>query len=154
MPLVVLILGTNLFDVGFFVKKGRSVSFVAGQPLGYHSSWLSLSHHLLVWYAAEQCYPGERITRYALLGDDIVIADDRVAHVYTQFLDELGHIVFEIFGFEDRGWRVCKAFRVNRLTKDLSPLSAAKILSTSAYLDWYNFCCTLQVPVRFTPFRK
>lgn len=35
------------------------VSFVAGQPLGYYSSWplFALSHHMVVWYAAEHVYP-------------------------------------------------------------------------------------------------
>ncbi|KAG6467651.1 hypothetical protein ZIOFF_074492 (mitochondrion) [Zingiber officinale] len=51
-------------------------------PVGYHSSWLSnlsLTHHILVWWAAEQVYPGRKFLDYALLGDDIAIADRLVA---------------------------------------------------------------------------
>lgn len=66
------------------------VSFVTGQPLGYHSSWplFALSHHLLVWDCAEQVYPGRVFTDYAVLGDDVVIADKNVASVYESSLDK------------------------------------------------------------------
>ena len=54
-------LGTNVFMVK---TKGKpsNITFTTGQPLGSHSSWplFALSHHLVVWYAAEQCYPGEK----------------------------------------------------------------------------------------------
>lgn len=75
-------------------------------------------------------YPGERFTRYALLGDDIVIADNRVAHVYTQFLDELGVTISFSKSLVSKIGEFAKRFRVNRLTKDLKPISAAKILSS------------------------
>lgn len=67
------------------------ISFVAGQPLGYRSSWalFALTHHLLVWCAAEQVYPGKRFDKYAILGDDIVIADSKVAQVYKTALASL-----------------------------------------------------------------
>jgi hypothetical protein len=70
----------NRFDVSF-TKDARDVAFLAGQPLGFLSSWplFGLCHHLVVWHAAEQCYPGRKFKRYALLGDDLVLADDRVA---------------------------------------------------------------------------
>lgn len=40
-------------------------------------SWplFKLSHHMVVWLAAERLYPGRRFQAYAVLGDDIVIAD-------------------------------------------------------------------------------
>lgn len=44
----------------------------------------------MVWYAAQKCYPGEIFTRYALLGDDIVIADEHVAKCYTDILEDIG----------------------------------------------------------------
>lgn len=39
-------------------------------------SWplFTLSHHMVVWLAAERLYPGRRFQAYAVLGDDIVIA--------------------------------------------------------------------------------
>lgn len=78
--------GFNVFDVFFSKTKKRPVCFTAGQPLGYYASWplFSLSHHLLVWYAAEQVHPFERFTKYAIDGDAVVIAEKRVASFYAQ----------------------------------------------------------------------
>lgn len=74
---------------------------MAGQPLGYYSSWplFSLSHHILVWYAAEQVDPGEYFNKYEVLGDDIVIADARIAEVYAQSLEKLGLLNPKVFNF-------------------------------------------------------
>lgn len=72
-------LGFHVFDV-LFTKTKSPLCFTAGQPLGYYASWplFSLSHHLLVWYAAEQAHPFERFTKYAILGDAVVIAEKRL----------------------------------------------------------------------------
>jgi len=79
-------LGLNAFDISGILPKGvkstgKRVCFTTGQPLGYYSSWplFSLSHHYIVWVANENVYPGTKFTQYALLGDDIVIADELVA---------------------------------------------------------------------------
>ena len=88
-------LGTNVFSAP--ASKDRRVGpkfvcFNAGQPLGYLSSWplFALCHHVIVWYSAEQVYPGRTFRNYALLGDDIVIGDDKVAKVYRDIMDQLG----------------------------------------------------------------
>ncbi|KAF1889041.1 hypothetical protein Lal_00015586 [Lupinus albus] len=62
-----------------------------GQPLGYYASWplFTLSHYYLVWWCAEQVYPSKRFTRSAILGDDICIADSKVAKVYRDALETL-----------------------------------------------------------------
>ncbi|GER51052.1 mitovirus RNA-dependent RNA polymerase [Striga asiatica] len=44
----------------------------------------------MVWLAAEKVYPGRRFDQYAILGDDVVITDTRVAQAYAYILDELG----------------------------------------------------------------
>lgn len=67
------------------------VRFRSGQPLGFLSSWplfvrFALSHHFLVWLAADEVYPERKFTNYALLGDDIVIADKKVAECYFDML--------------------------------------------------------------------
>lgn len=69
---------------------------VAGQPLGYLSSWplFALTHHILIWWCAEQVRPGDKFTKYAVLGDDVVIADHPVARVYEQSLDQLRVPIF------------------------------------------------------------
>ncbi|KAF8404587.1 hypothetical protein HHK36_009474 [Tetracentron sinense] len=52
-----------------------------GAPLGFYGAWpaFALIHHLMIWYVAAQVYPGVPFTRYTILGDDIVIGDERVA---------------------------------------------------------------------------
>lgn len=41
-------------------KSYRVVRFATGQPIGYLSSWplFALSHHFVLWIAAEEAYPG------------------------------------------------------------------------------------------------
>lgn len=78
-----------------FAKGRPVVNFAVGQPLGYLSSWplFTLSHHLVVQYCAELVYPGRYFDRYAILGDDVVIADERVAEVYSSSLEEEGLMI-------------------------------------------------------------
>lgn len=85
-------LATNMFLVPFVKRKGSQVCFVAGQPLGYYSSWplFAFTHHLMVWLAAEQIFSGKRFDRYAVLGDDVLITDARLAPVYAQIVERLG----------------------------------------------------------------
>ena len=85
-------LACNKFIVPFVKREGSSVSFVCGQPLGYYASWplFALSHHILVWWCAEQVLPGTKFSDYAVLGDDVVIAHEAVAKVYEQALGNLG----------------------------------------------------------------
>lgn len=74
-------LGTNLFEVPFVKRALSQVSFVTGQPLGYYGYWplFAFTHHVLVWWAAEQVRPGILFDRYAILGDDVLITDPLVA---------------------------------------------------------------------------
>jgi len=63
--------------------------------MGAYSSWamLALTHHLLVQIAAIRAGAvplGTWFTEYAVLGDDLVIADKRVADSYLQLLKEMG----------------------------------------------------------------
>lgn len=73
-------------------SKERLIHFTVGQPLGYLSSWplFTLCHHIVVWLAAESVYPGRKFSKYALLGDDIVIGDKRVADAYFQLITMFG----------------------------------------------------------------
>jgi hypothetical protein len=61
--------------------------------LGYYGSWalFALSHHYIVWLAAQLVNPNrvKPFNRYALLGDDIVIADKDVAYEYRRLLGKL-----------------------------------------------------------------
>lgn len=119
-------LGVNVFLAPARGEPGlKFVPFGAGQPLGYLSSWplFALCHHILVWYAAEQVYPGRRFTRYALLGDDIVIGDARVASVYKEVISDFGVKISTPKSLISNrgGLEFAKKFRI--LDRDLSPVS-------------------------------
>ena len=97
------------------VSKERSLVFMAGQPLGMYGSWplFTLSHHFVVWLAAERAYPGhqEPFQSYAVLGDDVVITDPKVAVHYRSLLDQLGVTIS--YPVSDRGClEFAKRFRV------------------------------------------
>ena len=119
-------LACNIFEVPFVRKRRSSVCFVAGQPLGYHSSWplFALSHHILVWWCAEQVYPGFQFSSYAVLGDDFVIADKYVAEVYERQLNRLGVMIsYQKSLISDTGSiEFAKRFKTRGLTVDLSQI--------------------------------
>lgn len=97
------------------MQKRRSLVFYTGQPLGMYGSWplFTLSHHFVVWLAAERAYPGhqEPFQSYAVLGDDVVITDPKVAVHYRSLLDQLGVTIS--YPVSDRGClEFAKRFRV------------------------------------------
>jgi len=77
------------YNLGFM-----SVYYKVGQPMGALSSWamLAMTHHAIVQYAAFLAYPEQPLwfSKYALLGDDIVIADKAVAEKYLVLMDTIG----------------------------------------------------------------
>jgi len=77
------------YNLGF-----SSVKYAVGQPMGALSSWamLALTHHAIVQFAASKAYPKAKqwFGGYALLGDDIVIADKLVAREYLALMGTLG----------------------------------------------------------------
>ncbi|CAK9143602.1 unnamed protein product [Ilex paraguariensis] len=78
--------------------KARVYRFTRGPlfpALGYYSSWpvFTLTHHALVWLAAYEVYPGQRFEDYAILGDDIVIADKKVALEYQRIMEEAQGVI-------------------------------------------------------------
>lgn len=146
-------LGLNLFEVSF-LKKRKSVSFITGQALGYYSSWplFALSHHMMVWYAAERVYPGVIFDKYAILGDDIVIADDLVNEAYCDILTQIGVSKSESKSIDSASGacEFAKTFWVDRMRENLSPLSLKKVLRTNSPLGWYHYMGTLHSPLRLS----
>lgn len=70
----------------------RFLRYAVGQPMGAYSSWgmLALVHHAMVQYSAQRAGFKGWFALYAVLGDDIVIADDRVAKKYRALCRLLG----------------------------------------------------------------
>lgn len=96
----------------------------------------SLSHHYIVWLAAELSSYRGRFTRYAVLGDDVVIADAEVAKTYAALLDKMGVSISK-----DKSLISCegalefaKRFMVKRAQKDLSPISLRALLTVRSTL--------------------
>jgi len=75
----------------FKTPDGKSVRYAVGQPIGARSSWpmFTLTHHLVVQYAAHLV--GEfPFKDYILLGDDIVITNDKVSEKYVELITDFG----------------------------------------------------------------
>lgn len=77
------------YNLGFM-----QVYYAVGQPMGALSSWamLAMTHHAIVQLAASRAYPKKPswFLDYALLGDDIVLADKLVAKEYLGLMATLG----------------------------------------------------------------
>lgn len=95
-----------------FLCGKEEVYYGAGNPMGAYSSWatFALAHHFVVFVACRQACVRWSTARYVLLGDDILIADSRVAKKYTSLLDLLGvekspsktYVSFEMCEFAKR----------------------------------------------------
>jgi len=70
----------------------RSLRYAVGQPMGAYSSWamLALTHHMMVQFAAWKAGCRGWFERYAVLGDDLVIGDYRVAREYLELCRVIG----------------------------------------------------------------
>jgi hypothetical protein len=66
--------------------------YAVGQPMGALSSWamLAITHHIIVQIAARRTGLTSWFSDYAVLGDDIVIADEAVARSYLTIMGDLG----------------------------------------------------------------
>lgn len=129
-------LALNSCSLKSVTGRHDEVVFVAGQPLGYYGSWalFALSHHAIVWLAALRAYPHQTrpFLDYALLGDDIVIADRSVAKEYRSLLDALQVDISDAKSIvsETGCLEFAKRFWVKIMSKDLSPVSAKAVLES------------------------
>jgi hypothetical protein len=75
-----------------FLWKSESVLYGRGQPMGAYSSWasFSLTHHMVVQWSAIRAGIPAPFLDYRLLGDDIVIRNNRVAEEYSTLMALLG----------------------------------------------------------------
>jgi len=124
----------------------KHVIFLQGQPLGYYSSWsmFTLVHHMIVWMSAAVIYPDRRFYDYAILGDDIVIADALVAEQYKLMMQQCcGVISKEKSLVSDKGCcEFAKRFimRNHRADRtDASPVSIPLIRSLHGFSASFVF---------------
>jgi len=69
------------------------ITYNCGQPMGAYTSWavFALCHHILVRVAGYNVYKHFSFDAYFILGDDILIADVKVANQYSRLMvDVLG----------------------------------------------------------------
>jgi hypothetical protein len=92
---------------------------------------LALSHHILVQIAARRVGVTEWFQHYALLGDDIIIADEGVAGAYLRLMSDLGLVINLSKSFEMKtgGLEFAKRW-ISPTLGDLSPISPALILAS------------------------
>jgi len=79
--------------VGYpFDFKGESLRYAVGNPMGAYSSWASfaVAHHYVIYYCCRQLGLDWKSVKYALLGDDIVIADKQLGERYHEVISSLG----------------------------------------------------------------
>jgi len=147
----------------------NSIRYAVGQPMGAYSSWavFAISHHALVRLAARRAGLGVQFSRYALLGDDIVINHHDVAKEYRALLDAIGvsvsdaktHVSDDTYEFAKRwihrGLEVSPAplgslFEAMRLRKDWTPsLPSGKGVKYISYYEvatWFR-----EVEMRWMP---
>jgi hypothetical protein len=112
IPVMAVLLGSDrlaklwlrlLTDREFFYKEPRCKStgvngeitfhrYTRGQPMGIKSSWpaLAITHHLIVLYAAWLVgLDPLKFKDYLVLGDDVVIANEKVAESYLKVTSDL-----------------------------------------------------------------
>ncbi|QPK91778.1 RdRP [Fusarium verticillioides mitovirus 1] len=75
----------------FTTPEGYQLKYATGQPMGTYSSWsvFTLTHHLVVYYCAT-INGYKNFDQYIILGDDIVIKNDKVAKTYKKVIKALG----------------------------------------------------------------
>lgn len=68
----------------YLADTKESYRYAVGQPMGALSSWgmLALTHHVIVQVSANRVGFNKTFTDYAILGDDVVIANELVAKAY------------------------------------------------------------------------
>lgn len=86
-------------------------------------------HHLVVGILAEKVIPGRVFKRYALLGDDIVIGDERVAEHYRSFMQQMGIQISLAKSLVSRSGclEFAKRFLIHRASKDISPVNVKMV---------------------------
>ena len=147
-------LGLNTFLVSPpMVKKISEVAFLTGQPLGYYGSWslFSLSHHYIVWLATLKAYPlrSTPFVDYALLGDDILITDKKVANQYSRLLDRLSvTISFAKSIVSENGTiEFAKRFWIRDMQKDISPISLKALTSCRTTVGLCQLSCRYSIEI-------
>lgn len=102
---------------------------------------LALTHHALVWLAAWRVHPGKRFWDYAILGDDIVIADQGVAEEYQKIMKDAEVTISKeksLISFTG-AMEFAKRFITDWGTQDFSPVSFKVLNLTGGFVPAFIF---------------
>lgn len=159
-PFITLERGDNLVTHWMNVLRDRkyfyenkSYSYSRGQPMGALSSWaaLALVHHYLVYLSAYRVKISS-FKDYLILGDDIVIANKKVAEEYLRVCKDYGITISLPKSFiSSEGFF---QFAAQDILKgvNLSPISLREVISISRnerYLPIYKGISVLNQKVEF-----
>jgi hypothetical protein len=117
-----------------------AVRYAVGQPMGALSSWsmLAMTHHLLVQVSAWEAgvvKPGEWFKNYAVLGDDVVIFNQRVKKSYLRIMGDIGvkmGIAKSLLSSNGRAVEFAKRTYVDG--RDVSPISLSEFIASNLKL--------------------
>lgn len=102
------------YDFDYLTPKGEQlkVNYSVGNPMGFYTSWplSTLCHHFLIYVCCREIGTSWKNGKYRILGDDIVIFDDRLAEKYQEIIHLIGmdiqlqksHIGNSLFEFAKR----------------------------------------------------
>jgi len=121
------------------------IKYAIGQPMGALSSWasLALTHHFLVQVAAwesGEAPVGVWFTDYAILGDDLVIFNEKVARSYLKILKIIGMEIGlhkSVLSRRPESMTLEFAKRVFYKGQDVSPVPILEF--TASLFDWGRF---------------
>jgi hypothetical protein len=118
--------------------------------MGAYSSWamLALTHHCLVQVAAHNVGHTRWFPHYAILGDDIVIADETVGNEYLRLMTDLGVEIslHKTIRSTTGLLEFAKRFH-HRVMGDISPVSP-RLLALSVRKLWFSPILISQMVVR------
>lgn len=81
-----------LLNRDYIGPKGEICRYSVGQPMGAYSSWaaFTLTHHMVVAWSAYKSRKTMDFDQYIILGDDIVIKDNKIASIYRGQMMRMG----------------------------------------------------------------
>jgi len=116
--------------------KGQPLYYTVGQPMGALSSWamLALTHHVIVRVAAHRVGI-IKFSDYAILGDDIVIANKAVADSYLALVTSLGvNVSLHKTLYSERG--VCEFAKRLVGANEYTPIGASLAVLASRHWSY------------------
>jgi hypothetical protein len=106
------------------------IQYEVGNPMGAYSSWNStaLAHHAIVWKACRNTQTNWKTLPYALLGDDLLLGNQKVALEYCRLIRRMGvHWSKEKTHVSPHFYEFAKRIHWNGI--DVTPFPVAALLS-------------------------